>query len=264
MSQRNKQATTWNAFDRGRTSPSGSLGVIADDETPAPTAPPMSQSYASRVPQRTTQASREENDLRRRRSSIAMKFNSIRQMGGPNSIDNFMNSYQRAAGFNQIAPVRRGSVTREFNADGDENGFTQRIRPRPPLTSQLSEQIAGSSPPPTTEPMSSTSGLRPPQTEPTETTSLLPTSNHEHSSSLRPRFDSEQDFSVSHGSISRRLSQSVQRRASILIQEQIETVKEQEKILRNIRMTFYSDLFKSRRCRMEKLLNGSLASLLYR
>ena len=49
----------------------------------------------------------EEHGLKARRSSMSMRINSIRQAGGVNSIDNFARSWQRAAGFYEIAPVRQ-------------------------------------------------------------------------------------------------------------------------------------------------------------
>jgi len=48
-----------------------------------------------------------EHGLKARRSSMSMRINSIRQAGGVNSIDNFARSWQRAAGFYEIAPVRQ-------------------------------------------------------------------------------------------------------------------------------------------------------------
>lgn len=48
-----------------------------------------------------------EQTLRPRRSSMSMRINSIRQAGGVNSFDNFARSWQRAAGFYEIAPVRQ-------------------------------------------------------------------------------------------------------------------------------------------------------------
>ena len=48
-----------------------------------------------------------ERTLKARRSSMSMRINSIRQAGGVNSIDNFARSWQRAAGFYEIAPVRQ-------------------------------------------------------------------------------------------------------------------------------------------------------------
>ncbi|KAJ9659059.1 hypothetical protein H2198_003348 [Neophaeococcomyces mojaviensis] len=224
MSQRNKQTpTSWNAFERGRASSFGSLESITEDENHKPSEPLVSQSYASRVPQNSTLAPDDDHELRRRRSSVAMRLNSIRQMGGPNSIDNFVNSFQRAAGFHQITPVRRGSVTREFTADEEEEDpVTPRPRARPPLTSVLSQQLAGISPQSTAETVRPIPEEQPSQPEPSETTSLLPAPSHEPSFSVRSRFGSEQNLGASYGSISSRLSHSARRRASILIQQQIE------------------------------------------
>ncbi|KAL1584447.1 hypothetical protein WHR41_06380 [Cladosporium halotolerans] len=49
-----------------------------------------------------------ERALRPRASSMSMRINSLRQAGGVNSFDNFARSWQRAAGFYEIAPVRQG------------------------------------------------------------------------------------------------------------------------------------------------------------
>ncbi|KAM0714345.1 hypothetical protein Q7P37_010132 [Cladosporium fusiforme] len=49
-----------------------------------------------------------ERTLRPRASSMSMRINSLRQAGGVNSFDNFARSWQRAAGFYEIAPVRQG------------------------------------------------------------------------------------------------------------------------------------------------------------
>jgi vesicular inhibitory amino acid transporter len=40
------------------------------------------------------------------RSSVALHLNALRQIGGVNSIDNYVRSWQRAANFHEIAPVR--------------------------------------------------------------------------------------------------------------------------------------------------------------
>lgn len=45
-------------------------------------------------------------DLRRRRSSVAMRLNALVEVGGVNSIANFARSWQRAAGFHEVAPHR--------------------------------------------------------------------------------------------------------------------------------------------------------------
>ena len=222
MSQRNKQApTTWDAFDRGRASSFGSLESVAEDG-PAPNQP-ISQSLASRVPQGVQQPE-DENTMGRRRSSIGQRFNSLRQRGGPNSIDNFVNSFQRAANFYEITPVRRGSQTREVEDEQEQSPTQVPVRPspfRPALKSLLSEQMMGAQPQ-SGSAIDSISQedtrLRP---EAGENTSLL----HPHlqpSFSVRSRLDPEQPLGVSYGSISSRLSHSARRRASVLIQQQVE------------------------------------------
>lgn len=51
--------------------------------------------------------------LRRRRSSMSMRFASLRQAGGLNSFDNFARSWQRAAGFVEVTPIRQSFVSVE-------------------------------------------------------------------------------------------------------------------------------------------------------
>lgn len=226
MSQRNKQPpTTWDALERGRASSFGSLDSITEDDSQQQDGANLSQSLASRVPQGTQQVhGYDENGLRRRRSSIAMRFNSIRQMGGPNSIDNFVNSFQRAAAFHAITPVRRGSVTRPSGTEDEEAGQTQERAQaersqRPALKSLLSEQMLGAPPQPSHR-ESSDSAAR---ADATETTSLLPAISNQPSMSVRSRFGSDaQNLGMSYGSISSKLSRVARRRASILIAEQIE------------------------------------------
>ncbi|KAF2868364.1 transmembrane amino acid transporter protein-domain-containing protein [Massariosphaeria phaeospora] len=57
-------------------------------------------------------------DLRRRRSSMSMRVRALGDAGGPNSINNFARSWQRAAGFVEIRPVRPSF--RVDAPDGDE------------------------------------------------------------------------------------------------------------------------------------------------
>lgn len=225
MSQRNKQPpTTWDAFERGRASSFGSLESITEGETQHDASGNTSQFLASRVPHSTDQSRpHDENGLRRRPSSIAMRFDSIRQMGAPNSIDNFVHSFQRAAYFREITPVRRGSVTRG-SVDGDEEEDQVQQSKHlhgQPAKSLLSEQLDGAFP---ESSGAHNTALRP---EISESTSLLPTSSQQPSLSLsRSRLDPEgHNLGTSYGSISSKLSQSARRRASILIQEQIEASK---------------------------------------
>ncbi|KAF2841726.1 hypothetical protein M501DRAFT_1001004 [Patellaria atrata CBS 101060] len=69
------------------------------------------QSYNSQISTPTIRPSphnglTSDSDLRRRRSSMGLALTSIRQAGGVNSIDNFARSWQRAAGFHEITPIR--------------------------------------------------------------------------------------------------------------------------------------------------------------
>jgi vesicular inhibitory amino acid transporter len=69
-----------------------------------------------------------EHGLKARRSSMSMRINSIRQAGGVNSIDNFARSWQRAAGFYEIAPVRQSFR----HSDAGEGDFGVEGTPRDP------------------------------------------------------------------------------------------------------------------------------------
>lgn len=217
MSQRNKQTpNTWDAFDRGRASSFGSLESITEDQQQQSYSASPSQSYATRVPQFAD--SQDESGLHRRRSSIAMRLNSIRQMGGPNSIDNFARSFQRAAGFREITPIRRGSISSK--APEDEEEVTPESAPRPQQKSLLTEQMDGAGPQSQETMRQDGAALQP---EVTETTSLLPSVSHQPSLSVRSRLGAEPaSLGVSYGTISSRLSSSAQRRASILIQQRVE------------------------------------------
>jgi vesicular inhibitory amino acid transporter len=48
-----------------------------------------------------------------------LRLNALRQIGGVNSIDNFIGSWQRAANFHEIAPIRPSF---RFEDEGDESG----------------------------------------------------------------------------------------------------------------------------------------------
>ncbi|KAF4633213.1 hypothetical protein G7Y89_g4909 [Cudoniella acicularis] len=61
--------------------------------------------------------------LRRRRSSIALRINSLAQVGGVNSIENFARSWSRAANFLEVVPHRPSFIL----ADEDEHDATETI-----------------------------------------------------------------------------------------------------------------------------------------
>ena len=136
MSKPSRQSPSWADYEHGRASEPASTASTSLP-TEANRVSPSSTSVA-----RLIGAPREENtigeELRRRRSSMTMRINSIRQVGGVNSIDNFARSLQRAAGFRDLGP-RRGSfiVTDE---DTDEEYEEEDTAPGP-HTSLLRQQI---------------------------------------------------------------------------------------------------------------------------
>lgn len=54
------------------------------------------------------------------RSSLSIRINSLAQAGGPNSLENFARSWQRAAAFHEITPVRSSFVLTEDSNPPDD------------------------------------------------------------------------------------------------------------------------------------------------
>ncbi|QSZ35819.1 hypothetical protein DSL72_006941 [Monilinia vaccinii-corymbosi] len=84
--------------------------------------------------------------LRRRRSSIAMRFTSLTHAGGVNSIENFARSLTRASGFHEITPRRPSFIladdsTGESGDENLENGGLQTGYARIPRSSLIREQL---------------------------------------------------------------------------------------------------------------------------
>ena len=207
----------WSTYEQGRTSSLGSLDAVPEDQEQSSS---LSATPTVRVGSNRADQTDGPQDLRRRRSSVAMRINSIRQMGGPNSIDNFAKSWQRAAGFREITPVRRGSVT--YSEEGSEapSDFprSQRSSPQKGLLRQQFEAAGGHH--------ANESAIQEgqvEQSEATEQTKLLASPRQSHNLSLA---DSQRasvlgsTLGQSYGSISSRLTPAAQRRASILIQDQ--------------------------------------------
>lgn len=83
--------------------------------------------------------------LRRRRSSIADRVNALRSAGGLNSFDNFARSWQRAAGFFEVMPVRQSFryTDGEHSEEGEPEYQREEIIPSPMAQrSLLREQLA--------------------------------------------------------------------------------------------------------------------------
>lgn len=69
---------------------------------------------------------------------MSLRINSLAHLGGVNSLENFARSWQRAAGFNEIAPHR---PTRFLPADDDEEGIgARRSEPSPKEQQSLLRQ----------------------------------------------------------------------------------------------------------------------------
>ena len=156
-----------------------------------------------------------------------MRISNLRQMGGPNSIDNFARSWQRAANYREITPVRRNSVSVEDGEEGEEPTDGRRSQgPSPQQKSLLKQQFEAAGGHGINE--SAIQDTIPEQSEPTERTGLLqspaPGNKHHHHvpSSTSFRSSIPNSYSQSYGSISTRLTPAAQRRASILIEERRE------------------------------------------
>ncbi|OCT54638.1 Vacuolar amino acid transporter [Cladophialophora carrionii] len=223
MSQRNKQApSTWDAYERGRASSFGSLESVPENEqqnllsssTPA----------AHHIP--PIHGDEEDGGALRRRSSFGKRFDSIRHLGGPNSIDNFARSLQRAAGFREITPVRRNSVTL---SESEQEPGPARSSPEQSTTghnrSLLRQQLRDYRFQDPNE--SAVHDDRPTEVEePTEESSLLPMASRQTlkstTGSIVPGSLLPSALGTSYGSISSRLTAAARQRASILIMEQEE------------------------------------------
>ncbi|KAF2474398.1 vacuolar amino acid transporter-like protein 1 [Lindgomyces ingoldianus] len=105
MDIKGKQPSTWDEYDRGHRGSMDSTGTTGsrvqwDDDVE------RRLSQRSSVVGGGSPARHGEGHLRRRRSSMSMRINALRDAGGVNSLNNFARSWQRAAGFFEITPVR--------------------------------------------------------------------------------------------------------------------------------------------------------------
>jgi len=215
MSQRGRQSLSgWDAYDRGRASSFGSLESVPENGE-------QDSLSSSLIPTAHDMGGNDALDdggsILRRRSSISRRLDSLMHKGGPNSIDNFAKSFQRAAGFREITPVRRYSVTLG-GGDEEEVAGTSAHSPLMPNRSLLRQQLqeAGLG-----DRESAVVDSRGDQAEPTEQSTLLPTVSRQTIKSISGSLFPDQ-LGTSYGSISSRLTPQARRRASILLQEQYE------------------------------------------
>ncbi|CAO2649472.1 Nn.00g068570.m01.CDS01 [Neocucurbitaria sp. VM-36] len=132
MDIRGKQPSTWDDYDgvhRGSVDSTGSR--VQWDQLERR---PSGESAAG-----TGRWSGRVGELRRRRSSISQQIGALGDAGGVNSINNFARSWQRAAGFFEITPVRPSfRVDTEDEEEGEEDDSSE--FPRSGLPTPLPDQ----------------------------------------------------------------------------------------------------------------------------
>ncbi|KAI4277187.1 MAG: hypothetical protein LQ337_001963 [Flavoplaca oasis] len=142
-----KRPFTWQDYEHGRSSPrQGSTGSVSSRvhfDDPSDTA----ESGQIEIPRGHGEHRSSGDRLQRRRSSISMRINSLAQVGGVNSLENFARSWQRAAGFNELPP--RPTVLISAPDDDEERIGTRRSEPSPTerrslLRQQLERQESAS------------------------------------------------------------------------------------------------------------------------
>ncbi|CAL8583166.1 hypothetical protein XPA_008800 [Xanthoria parietina] len=156
-----KRPFTWQDYEHGRSSPrkgsTGSASSRVHFDEPEDTA----DSAHVDIPQGSGENDSSGGRLRRRRSSISMRINSLAQVGGVNSLENFARSWQRAAGFNELPP--RPAILVGAAGDDEERIGARRSEPSPTerrslLRQQLERQGSASQAVLSETPTSSTSG----------------------------------------------------------------------------------------------------------
>lgn len=114
---------SWAGYDRGgEASTDSRFGVHFDEESQQHR---RSTSQAFLRPE-DAHDQNEQHNLRRRRSSLADRVHALRSAGGLNSFDNFARSWQRAAGFFEVMPVRQGFKYADDEEDEEDEPQYQR------------------------------------------------------------------------------------------------------------------------------------------
>ncbi|KAI9704691.1 MAG: hypothetical protein M1820_005439 [Bogoriella megaspora] len=106
------QPSTWEEYERG-----GRRGSSGSSQSRIHFDPNLPSSVNNH--DQTLHPQEDDNGPRllRRQSSMSMHLSALRQAGGPNSFDNFARSWQRAAGFYEVTPVRQSFVTVEGDVE---------------------------------------------------------------------------------------------------------------------------------------------------
>lgn len=113
MDIRGKQPTSWDNYEGGRSASVDSTGSHVQwdqlERRPSHESGNGTGVWSSRA-----------GELRRRRSSLSQHIGAIGDAGGVNSINNFARSWQRAAGFFEITPVRPSFRVESDHEDQDD------------------------------------------------------------------------------------------------------------------------------------------------
>ncbi|KAI4109485.1 MAG: hypothetical protein L6R37_000460 [Teloschistes peruensis] len=146
-SSRSKAPFTWRDYEHGRSSPrqgsTGSFSSRVHFDEPSPAA----ESGQVDIPYGGEGHGALGSGLRHRRSSLSMRINSLAQIGGVNSLENFARSWQRAAGFNDLQvhrPTHILQVEDEEGGIGTPQSETSPTEQRSLLRQQLERQEATS------------------------------------------------------------------------------------------------------------------------
>lgn len=141
-------SATWAGRPRGRDSTDSTFAVHFDDESQRQRH--SHPRHSSLRPEDAQLHQTPSNELRRRRSSLADRVHALRSAGGLNSFDNFTRSWQRAAGFYEVTPVRQSFKFTNALVDGgvDDSSYepgeidTSPISHRSLLREQLQREEA--------------------------------------------------------------------------------------------------------------------------
>ncbi|KAI8940966.1 hypothetical protein NX059_002217 [Plenodomus lindquistii] len=119
MDSRGKQPSTWDDYEAGhRDSLDSDAGSHVQWDQ-------LERRPSEESGTGTGRWSGQVRELRQRRSSISQQFGALGEVGGVNSINNFARSWQRAAGFFEITPVRPSfRVESDGDGDGDDDDDT--------------------------------------------------------------------------------------------------------------------------------------------
>ncbi|KAI9802012.1 MAG: hypothetical protein M1825_003068 [Sarcosagium campestre] len=222
---------SWDQYEHGQcgrqSSISSSSSHIHFDETS-----PASSSQHLNSPGRGRRPEQDNQELRRRRSSLSTGLDSIRHAGGPNSIENFARSWQRAAGFYEITPHRNSFVLTDDETENPADDFRRRHDtehgfPRQSLLRAEIERRASSSEEAVEEyddsqdPTSSKHG----EAEATTAKRISSKASDENIFAIAPHLASPfaASYGTSYGTLSTRINESSMRHAGRLWQQQQDT-----------------------------------------